>query len=135
MRRANPTIAAILNFIVPGLGFIYIGKRMFIIVGLILTSISAIGIMSDSKDLTVTDFIASLTYSTIMALLAYIAAKKVNTDQVSRFVFVARRPVREHYIIPPPPGVYVIYCRRCGYANPPDKGNTCIKCGEKLFEF
>jgi energy-converting hydrogenase Eha subunit E len=135
MRRVNPILAAILNFIVPGLGFIYIGKRLLIVVGLILISISAVGAMFNSESLTVTDLIISITYSVIMALLAYIAAKKVNMEQLNRFVFVNRRSSRRYLLIPPPPGVYVVYCRWCGYPNPSDAGSLCIKCGRKLFEY
>jgi hypothetical protein len=135
MRRVNPILAAILNFIVPGLGFIYIGKRLFTAVGLILIGISIVGAMFNSESLTVTDLIVSITYSFIMALLAYIAARKVNMEQLDRFVFVSRRSLRRYSSIPPPLGVYTVYCRQCGYPNPPDTGSVCIKCGGKLFEY
>ncbi len=135
MRRVNPILAAILNFIAPGLGFIYIGKRLFVAVGLVLISMSVIRAMFNHKDLTFIDLIASLTYSIVMALLAYIAAKKANTTQVNQFIFIARRPLRRRSSIPPPPGIYVVYCRQCGYSNPPDIGDVCIKCGGKLFEY
>ncbi|MEM2193655.1 MAG: hypothetical protein QXY40_00840 [Candidatus Methanomethylicia archaeon] len=134
MRRVNPILAAILNFIVPGLGFIYIGRRLLVAVGLILISVSIIGAMLDYKDLTFTDLIASLMYSVVMALLAYIAARKVNMNQLNQFVFIARRSLRKRLLIPPPPGIYVVYCRQCGCSNPPDS-DTCIKCGGKLFEY
>jgi len=36
MKKKNPAIAAVLNFFLPGLGFVYLGSPIFIVTGIAL---------------------------------------------------------------------------------------------------
>ena len=83
MKKKNPWVTAILNFLFYGLGFIYIGTTEYIIIGIIL---AIIGILLTIISLPfmvnaymmVLIFITSIGFSCIFAVLGYVLTEKYN---------------------------------------------------------
>lgn len=73
----NPWIAAILNFILYGLGYVYVGKRVVFGVGLLLSSIILYWGLS-LGDLPLVVVVDSIIFSFLLAYDGYKTAEEVN---------------------------------------------------------
>ena len=76
MIKRNPWLAAVLNFIVPGIGYIYTGKRIVFAIG-ILVSMVLLGIYAFDKPYLLKDWLFNLTTITLSLAFAYDAYKEV----------------------------------------------------------
>jgi len=126
VKQKNPWVAAILNFFFPGIGFIYLGTTLFIIVGVILFSIELfLSIVLFPLLFTPIVLSASLMGSVFWAALGYVAAEHVNKQ-----LMVVHGQETMRY----PPATSQptwIYCPYCGAPNFPD-ASFCQRCGQPL---
>lgn len=75
------SIVALLNFLIPGTGFIYIGKAKFIIAGiLLLLHIGLLFYRTFNKD-PIVDAVAYLSFAIAMAVIASACAELVNEKE------------------------------------------------------
>jgi uncharacterized protein YacL len=79
-KSKNPLIAAILNFILYGLGYVYAGKRVGFGIGLLLTSVLLYWGIS-FNDLPVVVWIDSIIISFLLAYDGYRTAEEVNQEK------------------------------------------------------
>lgn len=136
MKRKNPWITAILNFLIPGIGFIYLGTTPFVIGGAVLF---IFGILETaitwSTILDPLTIALSFLFAFFWAALGYIAAEYVNKHMPSPTPAVPPEPLRAPAPSPPaptpasttPPKIHCVYC---GAENPTD-AIFCQKCGKK----
>jgi len=124
MKRKNPWVAATLNFLIPGIGFIYLGTTPFIIGGAVLFIFgileTAIAWSTILDPLTLT---LSFLFAFFWAALGYVAAEYVNK----------RMPPPAPVVPPAPPPSLKIHCLYCGAENPTD-AVFCQKCGKKIVK-
>lgn len=153
MKRKSPWLAALLNVLLPGLGFIYIGKALYITSGILLILISVIDalllfeIESTFKNIVMVAF-SSILWAIALAIIGYEAAKQVNLNITGRSKYCiscgARNEIdadycikcKQKFISVEPPAVNPkiesnMFCTHCGFKNPFDS-IYCIKCGDKL---
>jgi 4-amino-4-deoxy-L-arabinose transferase-like glycosyltransferase len=128
MGRKNPWVAAILNFLLPGIGFIYCGTTPFIIGGAILFIISIWATVTSYKSMfEASTLILSFLPAIFWAALGYVAAEYVNKQMLP--------PMPSPVAVPPSTSTAVpqekIYCVYCGAENPAD-AVFCRKCGKKI---
>ncbi len=76
----NPWIAAVLNFVLPGLGYIYVGKRLVFGVGLALLSI-IIGIYWIFFEIPFIMIVDSLVVEFLLAYDGYKTAEEKNNKK------------------------------------------------------
>lgn len=69
--------AAVLNFVLPGLGYVYVGKRMVFGIGLILTSVLIIS-MSFNLNMSGVLYLDSFLTALLLGYDAYTDAKEFN---------------------------------------------------------
>jgi hypothetical protein len=74
----NPWIAAILNFLLPGLGFLYCGTTTLVIGGALLLIMSLVSTLTSSQWLKPDTILLSLVESVALGVLGYGAAEIVN---------------------------------------------------------
>ena len=143
MSRKNPWIAAILNFLIPGIGFIYLGTTPFIIGGAILF-VFEILVVAITWEIVFDPLMMSLSFlfSFFWAALGYVAAEYVNKRMPPPTPAVAPEPLRTPAPLPPaptpaptpvpttPPKIHCVYC---GAENPTD-AIFCQKCGKKMVK-
>ena len=137
MKSKNPWIVAILNFLIPGIGFIYLGTTPFIIGGVVLF---IFGILETA--ITWSTILAPLTlalsflFAFFWAALGYVATEYVNKRMPSLTPVVPPEPFRAPALSLPaptpapttPPHIHCVYC---GGENPTD-AIFCQKCGKKM---
>jgi len=75
----NPLIAMILNLLLPGLGYVYIGKRIAFGIGLTFLGIT-MGFVSIYAELPRVVFIEALAGALLFALDGWNTAKEVNRE-------------------------------------------------------
>ena len=142
--RKSPLIAAILNFLLPGIGFIYLGTTPFIIGGFVLLIIGlAETVLTWSYALDPFMIMLSFVFGCFWAFLGFIAANHVNKSlQPPKPVEVieplqAKPPTRvvtEEVSRPKkviPKVEKTIYCMYCG-ERLPSHAVYCRKCGKKV---
>ena len=78
MIKRNAWLAAILNFIVPGIGYIYAGKRL-VFAWAILVSMVLLGIYAYDKPFLLKDWLFNLTTIILSLAFAYDAYKEVKS--------------------------------------------------------
>jgi hypothetical protein len=128
MGRKNPLLAAILNFLLPGLGFMYCGTTPFIIGGFSLLMLSlAETAIAFSQPLTALTLLLSLVGAFVWAVLGYGAVECINKSVLP--------PLQPPPSPAPPPSTprpsEKVYCVYCGAENPVDAA-FCKKCGKKI---
>lgn len=79
MAYKNPWITAILNFFVPGVGFIYLGQRKYLIIGIILIFITFIYTATFYSASSITFFTESI-WDVLWAIIGYLVAIKINKE-------------------------------------------------------
>lgn len=135
MKRKNPWIAAILNFLIPGIGFIYLGTTPFIIGGAVLFIFvileTAITWSTILDPLTIA---LSFLFAFFWATLGYVAAEYVNKHVPPPTPAVPSEPLRAPALSPPAPTPSLkIHCVYCGAKNPTD-AIFCQKCGKEIVK-
>jgi len=133
MKRKNPWIAAIGNFLFQGIGFIYLEATPFVLIGAILFVYTLIGTAINWSTSTFLDpltVISTFVHASLWAALGYVCAEYVNKCALQP----PPSPPSEH--MPPPPAptpLPKIYCVYCGIENPID-AVFCQKCGKKMVK-
>lgn len=79
MRRKNPLLAAILNFVLPGVGYLYAGRRIVFAVLLFIGNILGIYAAFD-MNIGAAYFIAAVIISVAFALDAWNEAERANSE-------------------------------------------------------
>jgi len=134
MKRKNPWVAAALNFLIPGIGFIYLGTTPFIIGGAVLFIFgileTAITWSTILDPLTLT---LSFLFAFFWAALGYVATEYVNKRMPLPAPVVPPEPLRAPAPPPPTPPSPKIHCVYCGAENPAD-AIFCQKCGKKIVK-
>jgi DNA-directed RNA polymerase subunit RPC12/RpoP len=152
MGRKKPWLAAVLNFLLSGTGFIYCEKAPFAIGGGILLIFSIIqaailwfNMGRSSLNSMFSSLIVALVDSTALAILGYGAAKSVNAEKPAQTVQTTVAPTAP---APPAPETPILYtCSACttplSYVKKDDKWYCtrcqqytavydCQKCGKPL---
>lgn len=125
MKQKRPWLAALLNVIFPGVGFVYLSKAFYITGGIILILLSVIGFLllltvEGTGGAIVFIFFISLFYVIALAAIGYESARQINLN-IEKSIQNNTEPTTE----------LDIHCANCGFENPIDS-IFCIKCGNKL---
>ena len=80
MAYKNPWIVAILNFLIPGTGFLYLGKRNYLIIGIMLILITFVYTTVFYSTSTII-FIGESIWNALWAILGYFITKKANNEK------------------------------------------------------
>lgn len=80
MKRKNPLLAAILNFLLPGVGYLYAGRRIVFAVLLFIGNILGIYAVFDIDGIGAIYFIAAVIISAAFALDAWNEAERANSE-------------------------------------------------------
>lgn len=79
--KKKPWLAALLNFVVPGLGYVYAGKRQIFGIGLVIWGIIALGWYFTSKETSLLLAVDSFVISILLAYDGYKTAEEVNAQK------------------------------------------------------
>lgn len=127
--RKNPLIVATLNFLIPGIGFIYLGTAPFIIGGFVLfiATIIVTGLTWNIFDSFV--MLLSLVFACLWAILGLIATDYVNKSMQPSLPV---KPLETLRIKPPIQPVTEDVSRPKKVVHKIEKRIHCIHCGEEL---
>jgi len=129
MKRKNPWIAAILNFLFSGIGFIYLETTTFIIIGVALFLFELLkAVITWSTILDPLTLVLSLVSSFIWAALGYVCAEYVN-----KCMPPPPPPTPSERPTAPAPPSPKIHCVYCGAENS-TVAIFCQKCGKKIVK-
>ena len=79
VRRKNPWVAAVLNFFLPGVGFMYLEEGVFILTGILIFLEMLVSTISDiSSWLEPSTIVLSLIYAIGLAVAGYLGAEYIN---------------------------------------------------------
>jgi len=151
MKNKNPWIAAILNLLLPGIGFIYLEEGPFVPIGTVLLIVEILeSAIAWSALLTPLTLTFSLISACIWAALGYVCAEYVNKCALQPppsppLPAVSAEPAQAPAPPPPAPipkprgrrarvseeGERKFFCRYCGAENKSD-AVFCERCGKKL---
>ncbi len=139
-RRKSPWKAALLNFFLPGIGFVYLGGTLYIIGGVILFALEIISTIAFPGEIFNPTFIAAgILLSFLWAALGYISAERINV-RLGATVTAAPAPTSAQPPVQALPKVEAmkpaeakerIYCYNCGTENSAD-AVFCRSCGTKI---
>lgn len=73
----KPWVAALLNFLIAGLGYLYVGKRVGFGVGLVLWEVTFLG-LSATNELSAIELLSMIMLGLIFAYDGYATAKEAN---------------------------------------------------------
>jgi len=135
MKRKNPWIAAILNFLFQGIGFIYLETTPFIVIGSVLFLYTLIGTaITWSTLLNPLTVVSTFVSAFIWAALGYVCAEYVNKCALQPPPSVPSEHMPPP--APPPPAPTPspkIHCVYCGAENS-TVAIFCQKCGKKIVK-
>jgi len=128
--RKNPAVTAILNFLIPGLGFVYIGTTLFVIGGLveIFFSIIETGLLL-VYPVPPALWLLSVGAAFAWAILGYGAAESFNGKLPMNLPRSPQLQVPQS--TPSMQNAEVKFCRYCGEGNKTDAA-FCERCGKKI---
>jgi len=136
MNKKSPLVAALLNFILPGIGFIYIGGGYFISGGILVFFVSIIssmsGLISSSSNTEnlFLSILAGLTQCVAFSILGYGIAIMHNSI-VENSKKLSESTEKEQSVNSGKTNDNVIFCSKCG-EKITDDSIFCKKCGNKV---
>jgi len=129
----SPAVTAILNFLIPGLGFVYIGTTLFVIGGLveIFFSIIEAGLLL-VYPVPAALWLLSLGAAFAWAILGYGAAESFNGKLPMHPPQPPQpQPLASPQVVPSKQIAEAKFCRYCGEGNRTD-AVFCERCGKKI---